>query len=135
METKWVQVIAHRFPRVVEKLLPWSFRLGGPWGRGLRWCCEECGPWHSTDTYQAHLASPSIPHRFAPVMLNNPSNPHDHSMESGSWPGRTDAFLWLRRERMVVDKLLSRTLKKEWKPAVNESPSPGWLLIGNWSVM
>lgn len=60
-----------------------SFQLGGPCGHAFIGRSEECGPWHP-DTYQAHLASPSALRQLAPVMLNNQSSPHDHSMESGS---------------------------------------------------
>lgn len=80
-----MQVIAHdTFPRVVERLLPRASAWEGPGAMACVGRSEECGPWHSTDTYQAHLASPSASTSLLPVMLNNQSSPHDHNMESES---------------------------------------------------
>lgn len=57
---------------------------------------EECGLGHSRDTYQAHLASPGCPLQLAHGHAEEQSNPHDHSMESGSGCAGQTPPCWLR---------------------------------------
>lgn len=101
VETQWVQVIAHgKFPRVEEKLLPVSFRVWRPLGQACVGALQRMQPMafhrHIPSTLGSHASA-----SFFAIMLNNQSDPCDHSVGSGQTPS-----VGTRSRMMFVDKHL-----------------------------
>lgn len=125
-ETKWVQVIAHdKFPRAVERPLPRRFRGRGPAGAALVHS-EECGP----GTRQAH-AKPSP----APAACSQSAGVTRAGRTARAWEAVQRAGpgppCGLGERSRIVNNLLRRTLRKEWKTVVNGGSGQPWLWTGN----
>lgn len=119
-----MQVVAHdTVPRAVERLLPRASDWEVPGAMACLGRSEECGR-GIPQTHTKHTRPPPAPSAsLLPVMLNNQSNPRDHNMESGSARQHRGLTVGSGRGRVMADRLLSRTLRKEWETHRECGPS------------